>query len=649
MWLFQKPDKNMFLNWRGYPIGAALVALFTWIKYLAQPDIIAGANSLPYILVVVAVAIFWGLGPSIFVSLISTLAYLYFFRSPVFSFVTPGTPDIIVLFSFLVTAVIISFLASNLRHKNDEALKEVAARKKSEAELVKYRDHLEDLVKQRTAELEQANTDLRDREEHLKQVQEIAHLGSWELDLKTNKLTWSDEAYRIFGVDPREFGAAYEDFLNAVHPEDRSTVDRAYSFSLKTRSNCYEMDHRIVRKNTGETRYVHEKCTHYRDANGNVIRSVGMVQDITERKQMEQSLAKANEELETRVKERTAQLAESEEKYRKLVENANEVITILQDRAIKFFGGKTLELTGYTYQDLAARPFPEVIHPDDRKRAIETYEKIVRDAAVPPTHEFRILCKEGETRWVQINAAKITWENQPAVLAMLTDITERKMMEQELKDYAQKITRVQEEERKRIAYELHDDTAQYLSILKMELDSLIQSGQIRDPKILAKLQFLEKDASRAFDDVRRYSHELRPGVLEHLGLQAALEQMADDINKLKQLPVEVKVDGREPQVSEDIKLGFFRIAQEALNNARKHSAATRVLVRLKYSDHLIQMTVQDNGTGFDMQKVKARNQASVRGSMGLTSMQERARLIGADLKIESEPGQGTKVIVKSRV
>src|SRR5512136_2271571 len=136
-------------------------------------------------------------------------------------------------------------------------------------------------------------------------------------------------------------------------------------------------------------------------------------------------------------------------------------------------------------------------------------------------------------------------------------------MEQMWKEYARKIIRVQEEERKRIAYELHDDTAQYLSILKLQLDSLLQSGKIRDPEIIEKLTFLEKDAGRAADDVRRYSHELRPSVLEHLGLQASIEQIAEDINKLNHFKVELEVQGKEPMLSEEIKLGFFRIAQEA--------------------------------------------------------------------------------------
>jgi PAS domain S-box-containing protein len=223
----------------------------------------------------------------------------------------------------------------------------------------------------------------------------------------------------------------------------------------------------------------------------------------------------------------------------------------------------------------------------------------------------------------------------------LHDLTERKKMENSLKDYAKRITQVQEEERKRIAFELHDDTAQYLSILKLQLDAVLKSGKIQDSEILEKLKYLVSDADRAFQDVRRYSHELRPAVLEHLGLQAALEQMADDINKLNKLAVEVDTEGEDPGLNEDIKLSFFRIAQEALNNARKHSQAGDVKISLRFTNNLIKMSVTDNGAGFNTQE--AAIQAANRGNMGLISMRERANLIGADLRIESAPGKGTSV------
>ena len=153
------------------------------------------------------------------------------------------------------------------------------------------------------AERESLMHSLEKSKQRLARAQEIAHLGSWELDLVNNDLTWSDEVYRIFGLEPQQFAATYEAFLEAVHPDDRAAVNDAYSGSLREGRDSYEIEHRIVRK-TGEVRYVHEKCEHFRNESGEIIRSVGMVHDITDRKQIETSLreAKTTAEAATRAK-----------------------------------------------------------------------------------------------------------------------------------------------------------------------------------------------------------------------------------------------------------------------------------------------------------------------------------------------------------
>ena len=131
---------------------------------------------------------------------------------------------------------------------------------------------------------------LRESEKRMNRTQEIALLGSWELDMTANRLSWSDQVYRIFGLRPQEFGATYETFLDAVHPDDREAVDQAYTGSLREGKNSYEIEHRVVRKSDGKIRIVHEKCEHIRDNSGRIVQSVGMVHDITERKEAEKKL-----------------------------------------------------------------------------------------------------------------------------------------------------------------------------------------------------------------------------------------------------------------------------------------------------------------------------------------------------------------------
>jgi PAS domain S-box-containing protein len=138
---------------------------------------------------------------------------------------------------------------------------------------------------------------LRESEASLAKSQEIAHIGSWALDAVTNQLIWSDEVYRIFGLRPQEYTATYEGFLALVHPEDRAAVNTAYTASLRAGQDTYEIEHRVVWQNTGEIRYVHEKCIHQRNTSGQIVRSLGMVQDITERKQAEEQLRELTQRL----------------------------------------------------------------------------------------------------------------------------------------------------------------------------------------------------------------------------------------------------------------------------------------------------------------------------------------------------------------
>jgi PAS domain S-box-containing protein len=158
-------------------------------------------------------------------------------------------------------------------------------------------------------ERKRSEEELRLSAERLNRAQEIAHLGSWEVELATNRLIWSDEVYRIFGLQPQEFEGSYDDFLEAIHPNDRAAVDAAYTHSLINGSNTYEIEHRVVRRGTGEVRIVHERCEHMRDESGRLIRSVGMVHDITERKRNEEDLRLAKEAAETATRTKSQFLA----------------------------------------------------------------------------------------------------------------------------------------------------------------------------------------------------------------------------------------------------------------------------------------------------------------------------------------------------
>ncbi|HEY3381570.1 MAG TPA: response regulator [Vicinamibacterales bacterium] len=159
------------------------------------------------------------------------------------------------------------------------------------AELEAQVEHLRranEALQQIDAPHERLDAALREAGALLTKSQAIAHVGSWILDLPTGRLVWSDETFRIFGLEAQEFAATYEAFLEAVHPDDRAAVDDAYSRSVREAADSYDIEHRIVRRHSGEIRVVHERCEHEWDASGAIVRSIGMVQDITERKHLEE-------------------------------------------------------------------------------------------------------------------------------------------------------------------------------------------------------------------------------------------------------------------------------------------------------------------------------------------------------------------------
>ena len=131
-------------------------------------------------------------------------------------------------------------------------------------------------------------------EKILKKSQKIADLGNWEIDLKNNRLFWSEEIYKIFGLNPQEFEPSYESFLELVHPEDREKVEKAYNSSIEKNKDKYEIEHRIIKQDNKEVRYVKEKSEHIRNDNGEIVRSLGIVQDITERKRLQKNLKEKN-------------------------------------------------------------------------------------------------------------------------------------------------------------------------------------------------------------------------------------------------------------------------------------------------------------------------------------------------------------------
>jgi two-component system sensor histidine kinase DegS len=209
--------------------------------------------------------------------------------------------------------------------------------------------------------------------------------------------------------------------------------------------------------------------------------------------------------------------------------------------------------------------------------------------------------------------------------------------------YARQITRAQENERKRIARELHDDTIQALVALSRRLDALSTLSEQLPQPAMRYLQQLRELTTGALRNVRRFVQDMRPPALDHLGLIPALEGLTSDLTEKEGIEVEFTVEGERRRLTPEEELVLFRIAQETLNNVRRHSQASRVVIQMEFYPDGVRMTINDNGRGF---KVPERTGDLVTtGKLGLIGMYERTRLLGGTLLVQSEPGKGTTVIV----
>ena len=294
-------------------------------------------------------------------------------------------------------------------------------------------------------------------------------------------------------------------------------------------------------------------------------------------------------------------------------------------------------LLGWSEQEIRSRPLVDFVLAADRPRT----EAAIREAATAGSAieiENRSQSKEGGWRWLRWRIARST-PNDSWLSAAARDITEEKWANEKLRALADQVMNAQEEERRRIARELHDDFTQRLAALGIELGLLKHSEAAPDDIAFnQELSRLQAGVASLSEDIRRLSHSLHPSVLEHSTLAAALEAYCREFSR--QTGIAATFTGRDlpTVIARPVALAFYRIAQEALRNVALHSGATAVNVVL--SGEALALSVIDNGQGFDL--------AAARTSpgLGLLSMEERARLAGAVVTIASVPGEGTSVSVE---
>lgn len=368
-----------------------------------------------------------------------------------------------------------------------------------------------------------------------------------------------------------------------------------------------------------------------RDQEGQVFGAIETLQDMTGRKRVEQALT------------------ESEGRYRDLFDSASEAIVIIDlEGNIVEVNRAASDLTGYTIGELTSMSLPRLLTADSLELATERQRSLLDNVATSERYELRIYRKDGSQAIVELATRAISHKGHPVALYNIArDVTEERRMQDNLRFYLQEITRAQEEERKRIARELHDDTAQRLIAVSHLLENFASASDNLSQQETDLLEGVREQVKNALQGVRHFSRDLRPPMLDDLGLLPSLEWLTDDLQRQFGIEAELKVVGEERRFTPEAELLFFRVIQEAVSNVRRHARASRVEITIEYNETKTRGSVKDNGKGFQLPE--ALGELSRDGKLGLLGMEERARLLGGTLSVESWPGEGTSVTIEAPV
>jgi PAS domain S-box-containing protein len=337
---------------------------------------------------------------------------------------------------------------------------------------------------------------------------------------------------------------------------------------------------------------------------------------------------------------------ESERLFRDLFEEASLGVALEDlDGRLLHVNPAFCSMVGYTAEELMTLRCAQFSHPDDSVVDSALFEKL-RDGMLPRYQmEKRFIRKDGARIWGRLHVSLRDRDHgqSPVVIAMVEDITERKAAEEaltkaqgELQQLTSRLIRAQEDERRRISRELHDDVGQRLALLAVELDTLRQSLaasrlDVESQQASALRQRVEELAS----DVHQLSHELHSTKLRHLGLDAALRDLCGQVSAQFPIAIDLSCDPRANTLPLEVAVCLFRVTQEALTNVTRHSEARDAAVAVTNDQGLVRLSIRDSGVGF-----APSDQSS---GLGLVSMRERLRIVGGRLHVKSRPNEGTEV------
>jgi PAS domain S-box-containing protein len=332
--------------------------------------------------------------------------------------------------------------------------------------------------------------------------------------------------------------------------------------------------------------------------------------------------------------------------YEELFTNASDAIWVHDLEGNITLVNKACEkLSGYPVSELPGKNVREFLTPETLSIARQVKDKLLRGETMEHRYEQRLIKKDGSEAIMQLTTRLIVSDGKPqAFHNMARDITEERRLQDNLQFYLRQVLQAQEEERKRLARELHDDASQQILLLTHGIDNIAYKAErYSSQELRNELGRLYELSQQTYQNIKHYAQALRPSILDDLGLVAAIKWLAEEIHKLSGIEIQVKTDVI-PLLSPETQLVLFRIVQESLNNVHRHSRASEASVTVECQGDEIRVTISDNGKGFNLPRQLS--EFASQGKLGLTGMAERVQLIGGELKVRSDEGKGTTIVVR---
>jgi PAS domain S-box-containing protein len=467
-------------------------------------------------------------------------------------------------------------------------------------------------------ELKLAEKAIATANERLQLALEGSRAGVWDVDVTSGSTIQLGNSQLLFGSERQE--DPIQEFCERVHPDDQVRFLETLE-SSKLEKKGFREEFRVLCPD-GTMRWLSLEGKFLYSQGGRPERMLGITVDITERKQTEEALQKNKQE------------------FRLAFEAARIGWWVWNEETghVIFSEGTKAVLGLPSDEEIALQAFLNSTHLEDREEVYRTWQQSLA-AGTLYFIEYRILLPDGTIRWVESRGHTYSRSRAGArqLIGVCMDITERKRSEEALRTLGGRLIEAQEQERMRIARELHDDICQRMALLEIELEKIKYKPELQLPELQYDLGCLTQYMKQIGSDLQSLSHELHSSKLEILGMAAAMKSFCAEFSRQHNVEVEFTSSTMAFPPSREVSLGLYRVLQESLHNALKHSRVRYFAAELRNGHGSIELMVRDFGVGFDPATAKSGL------GLGLISMRERINLLNGTLLIESRPMRGTTI------